>query len=191
MRPPDLIALIGRWLRRALAGRTTLGPRAPLPWLVEAERLRGVREIPGPESSPEIMAWAAAQSPRVRSVYKGDDVPWCGLFVAHCIGKAGFVLPINSLSALAWADWGEPLGRPMHGAVAVFKRPGGGHVGFVVGESTKGDLRILGGNQDDQVSIAWFPRDRLVAVRWPKGDGASPYAPLLRERDGAFPVKQA
>jgi hypothetical protein len=52
--------------------------------------------------------------------------------------------------------------------VAVFGRDGGGHVGFVVGESAA-HLHILGGNQSNSVSIAPIAKRRLLGLRWPRG----------------------
>jgi hypothetical protein len=48
----------------------------------------------------------------------------------------------------------------------VFKRAGGGHVGFYVGED-KDAYHILGGNQSDMVSVARVAKDRHVDARWP------------------------
>jgi len=67
---------------------------------------------------------------------------------------------------LAWANWGQKS-NIAPGAVLVFKRQGGGHVGFYVGEDSSA-YHVLGGNQSDSVSIARIAKDRLVAVRWPK-----------------------
>lgn len=47
------------------------------------------------------------------------------------------------------------------------KRNGGGHVGFVVGRDQNGKLMVLGGNQNNRVSIAPFDEDDFVAFRWP------------------------
>jgi hypothetical protein len=64
------------------------------------------------------------------------------------------------------------------GAVLVFKRAGGGHVGFYMGEDPDGQaLQVLGGNQADQVSVTRIMRNRLFAARWPDGlplDGRGP-----------------
>ncbi len=179
-----VVALFRRWRVGATPadGIATEGPA----WLREAERLRGVHETPGPSSTAEIMAWAADQAPWIRAAYVGDHIPWCGLFAAHCIRKAGLPLPKNPLSALAWAEWGRPLDRPARGAVAVFGRAGGGHVGFVVGEGPRGDLLVLGGNQSDSVGTARFAKERLVAIRWPGGVSIPRDAPVLR--DAAAPV---
>lgn len=44
--------------------------------------------------------------------------------------------------------------------------PALGHVGFLV-EARGNKVLILGGNQGDEVSVAAFPRSRLLGCRWP------------------------
>lgn len=134
-------------------------------WLVEARAHIGLAEIPGRETAPAIARWLRD----LRAWWTDDDTPWCGVFVAHCCRTAGLSLPAYWYRAVAWAEWGIPLERPTLGAVAVFSRQGGGHVGFVVGRDEVGRLLVLGGNQGDRVSVAPFDRDRLVALRWPAG----------------------
>jgi hypothetical protein len=58
------------------------------------------------------------------------------------------------------------LGAGCPGAVLVFKRPGGGHVGFYVGEDATSYF-VLGSNQADSVCIERISKDRCVALRWP------------------------
>ena len=49
-----------------------------------------------------------------------------------------------------------PLITPVVGCVVVFKRPGGYHVGIVVGITAEGHLVVLGGNQGDAVKYSVF-----------------------------------
>jgi len=138
-----------------------------LVWFQEARRLMGVKETPGAASTVTILDWAGA----LGIPYKGDDIPWCGLFVGHCISATLDREPVPSglLSARSWQSFGVQT-DPTPGAVMVFwrKSPGSGlgHVGFYAGEDD-GAFRILGGNQSDSVSLAWVGRDRLVSARWP------------------------
>lgn len=139
-----------------------------LPWLTEARRLLGVREGAADDNNGDIMKWADD----LNITYGGDDIAWCGLFVAHCIGAtlSGEPLPANPLGARNWSRFGARC-VPQPGAVMVFwrgKKDGWqGHVGFYAGEHpTKGYL-ILGGNQADSVSYAWLDPDRLLQARWP------------------------
>lgn len=138
-----------------------------LVWLKEAVRLLGTKERPGVGSNPTILDWASAQG----IPYKGDDIPWCGLFVDHCVTATldREPTPANVLSARAWGRFGIPT-SPTPGAIMVFWRKslasGLGHVGFYAGEDADA-YRIIGGNQSDSVSIAWVLKTRLVAARWP------------------------
>lgn len=137
-------------------------------WLAEARARLGVRETPGPGSTAAIMGWARRLGTRVLGIaYGGDHTPWCGLFAAHCVAVAGLTPPKIAVRASSWSGWGRAT-TPRPGAVLVFVRPGGGHVGFYEGESADA-YRVLGGNQGDAVSRAWIAKARCVAVRWPEG----------------------
>ncbi len=147
-----------------------VSPPAEPVWLREARRFMGLREIAGPTSNPTILGWAKAIGGWVASYFKDDDIPWCGLFMAHIMGATlpDELLPANPLSAKAWATFGRPLNVQSLGCVLVFDRDGGGHVGLYVGE-TMTAYRVLGGNQSNSVSLTWVAKERLVAGgrRWP------------------------
>ena len=141
-------------------------------WLTAARAKMGTREAAGPANSPTIMGWAKRLGAKVLGMaYNADSVPWCGLFVATCIAEAGLDPAPIAVRAKSWATWGANL-RMTHlapGAVLVFERPGGGHVGFYVGEDDQA-FRVLGGNQGDNVTITRIEKTRCVAARWPKGE---------------------
>jgi uncharacterized protein (TIGR02594 family) len=138
-----------------------------IPWFQEARRLIGVREVVGPGNAPRIIDWAK----KAGIDYRSDDIPWCGLFVAHCVSStlSDESLPANPLSARAWLKFGAPASATP-GAVLVFwrGRPDGfqGHVGLYAGEDSDG-YHVLGGNQGNCVSITRVKRDRLLDIRWP------------------------
>jgi uncharacterized protein (TIGR02594 family) len=136
------------------------------PWLNTASALLGTREIPGPRNNEEIMRWARVTG--LGGEYTADSIPWCGLFVAFCMADNGW-MPVNSpLWALNWNKFGFKLYEPALGAIMVFKRNGGGHVGFYLSED-RYNYHILGGNQQDMVSITKVAKDRCVGYRWPQG----------------------
>lgn len=165
----------------------------PLPvWYAEAQRLKGVRETPGAKSSAVILGWAAAFGGWVKSAYRDDATPWCGLFAGHCIGVTlpAEVLPSNPLSALAWAKFGEKLAKPSLGAICVFSRKGGGHVGFYAGEDAEA-VHVLGGNQSDAVTITRVSKSRLVAYRWPLTAPAATGGAVARADTGALSRNEA
>lgn len=143
-------------------------------WMTEARSLIGTREVPGAGDNPVIMSWGNRLGARILGIrYGADSVPWCGLFAAWCVHQAGLKPPPIAIRAKAWATWGDPLSTravyPPVGAIAVFERKGGGHVGFVDSVNADGSLNILGGNQGDAVNVRRFGRDSLIALRWPKG----------------------
>jgi uncharacterized protein (TIGR02594 family) len=144
------------------------------PWLTVARSLIGQREVPGPASNGWIRSmWLSLKGGAWYWRHYGEDdtaLPWCGALTAHCVAAAGLEYPPRYASALAWAGWGEATPGPDHGAIAVLTRNGGGHVGFVTGVSPDGrKIRLLGGNQADAVSEAWFHADRVTAYRLPRG----------------------
>ena len=133
------------------------------PWMNEAARHLGLKEIPGKRHNPTILRWGH----QLGAWWNDDETPWCGTFAAHCLRSAGIKVPKYWMRAKAYADWGKEI-SPRVGAVAVFGRKGGGHVGFIVGESAS-NLYILGGNQRNEVNISPIAKNRLIAVRWPYG----------------------
>ena len=137
-------------------------------WLAIAEDQIGTAEIPGPKSNSKIMAWAAKVQSWLGIDYTDDAVPWCGVFVAMCIQGAGYTPPKIAIRAKSWALFGEPLQDGILGAILVFERPGGGHVGFYVSETSTA-YQVLGGNQSDKVGYTWIAKARCVAIRWPHG----------------------
>ncbi len=92
--------------------------------------------------------------------------PWCGSFMAYVMQQCAIPYPKDYYRAKAWGSWGITCG-PVLGAVVIFERVGGGHVGILTGQDSNGLLRVLGGNQNDMVRESWFKPERVVAFRWP------------------------
>lgn len=139
-------------------------------WLAAARAQLGTREVPGPTHNNKLLAFLNSASKFNGVVWRDDEMPWCGGFVAACLNAAG-VEPVKiAARAKSWATWGANLRRShlAPGAVLVFERQGGGHVGFYVGEDA-GAYHVLGGNQGNAVSITRIAKDRCVAARWPRG----------------------
>lgn len=139
-----------------------------MPWLETAYSLIGTQEKPGAGSNEAIMGWADALE---LTSYNDDDIPWCGLFVAHCIGSQmpEEALPNNPLGARKWQGFGEKI-SPRLGAIMVFWRgsPAGwkGHVGFYWAEDNDA-YHIIGGNQANTVNVTRVSKNRLLSARWP------------------------
>ena len=51
------------------------------------------------------------------------------------------------------------------GAVVIFERGSGGHVGFAIRQDDT-NFCVLGGNQSDAVTIAHIAKSRLLGARW-------------------------
>tara|TARA_A200000113_G_scaffold182363_1_gene168496 strand:+ start:1744 stop:2283 length:540 start_codon:yes stop_codon:yes gene_type:complete len=136
------------------------GPRI----LCEALSLYGVREISGDRNNPVILSWAKEIGGWIGRFYTGDDIPWCGLFIAVAASRAKFPFGQKALSARAWLTWGQEAVYPSLGDVLVFARGGGGHVGLYVGEDYT-HFHVLGGNQSNEVNIMRIKRDRLLGAR--------------------------
>ena len=140
-------------------------------WLNAARAKLGTREAAGAANSPTIMGWARRLGTMVLGmVYNADRVPWCGLFVATYLAEDCIPAAPIAVRAKAWATSGQNLAadRLAPGAVLVFEREGGGHVGFYDGENST-SYRVLSSSQGDRVSHAWIAKSRCIAHRWPIG----------------------
>ena len=136
-------------------------------WLKIARSYEGLKEIPGPRHNQTIIRWLG----KLKAWWSDDETPWCGVFVAHCMQESWLPFPKFYMRAKAWSDYGPLLRRDRlaPGAILVFDRAGGGHVGFYVGEDA-GHYFVLGGNQGNAVNVMKLGKSRLVASRWPKGE---------------------
>jgi uncharacterized protein (TIGR02594 family) len=168
-------AIDGLWgLRTARALKSLLAangraaavaPPGPLPWITEAKTALGRHEA---RDRSWLMDWLKRDG---RSLGDPSKNPWCGDFVETCIRVALPDEPLlgaqgaNPYWACNWLFFGQAA-QPIHGAVLVFERGSGGHVGFAIGQDET-HFYVLGGNQSDAVTIARIAKSRLLGVRWP------------------------
>ena len=148
-------------------------PSIPMTPLKVAESFVGLMEIPGEEThDPTILGM-------LQLVDKGanaDEVPWCSAFVHACTRPLG--LPqTKSLRARSWLTVGKKIAldeaEPGFDLV-IFTRDGApsdpkvikakGHVAWFLA-LTSTHVEVLGGNQDDRVGRAEFPRRDVIGVR--------------------------
>lgn len=135
------------------------------PWLRIAFLELGVKGFPGSGSNPRIVEYHRSTT-LPASLSEIDETPWCSSFVNWCMERAGYE-GTDSAWARSWASWGVALKAPRRGCIAVYTRPGGGHVAFFL-ETLEGSVRILGGNQSDAVTITSPDRTHtLLGYRWP------------------------
>lgn len=165
----------GRWgtrtaraLRHLLAahGRpVAFVPSGPLPWMVEAKSALGRHEV---RDRSWLMTWLLRDG---RTLGDPSKNPWCGDFVETCIRVGLPAEPLlgalgkNPYWARNWLLFGQET-LPVPGAVLVFARGSGGHVGFALGQDIT-HFYVLGGNQSDAVTIARIAKSRLLGARWP------------------------
>lgn len=136
---------------------------ANLPWMEVAMNDIGIHETPGSKNNPSIMRWAKEMN---IEDYTADSIPWCALGVSHCLHDAGIEISDQPLWALSYSRWGDKLDEAAFGSLLVFKRNGGGHVGWYVGEDST-HYHVLGYNQSDSVNVSKQEKSKLVAIRWP------------------------
>jgi len=143
--------------------------KSKIPWLsiAEVEMHTGVDEVSGGLShNPRIVEYHRTTTLRATS----DETPWCSSFVNWCIEQSG-IKGTKSALARSWLNWGDTVAKPARGAVVVFKRGTDkrkGHVAFFW-EKRSARVLVLGGNQDNQVSIKSYPKNDVLGFRWPEG----------------------
>jgi uncharacterized protein (TIGR02594 family) len=158
---------------------------APPPWVTELRAVLGLHEL---RDNAKLSAWLRSDG---KTLGNPGKLPWCGDAVDTAIARA---LPSEPRpGALGknpyWARNWRLLGKdtsPCLGAVLVFSRDGGGHVGFAVGHDAT-HFHVLGGNQGDTVSVVRIAKSRLLAARWP-ATATVPKLPLPRMSTNAAGV---
>lgn len=140
-----------------------------IPWLETAKSEIGLKEIVGSRHNTEILSWAKEGLPKwISDFYTNDEIPWCGLYIAHLMVENDIPVDINNpLSAREWNKFGHKV-EPQLGCIMVFSREGGGHVGLYVSEDDK-YYHILGGNQSNSVNVTKVAKNRFLGARWPNG----------------------
>ncbi len=101
-----------------------------------------------------------------------SKTPWCAAFVNSALGASG-QKGTGSLMAKSFLNYGTATDKPTQGDIVVLNRgndPSLGHVGFYSGTETRGGqdyIKILGGNQDNGVSVKSYPASQLAGYRHP------------------------
>jgi uncharacterized protein (TIGR02594 family) len=136
-----------------------------------AQRLVGeVAERPGAEHHPFIV-WCHGATTLGES---SDEVPWCSSF----LNRLAWWLRLprsKSAAARSWLDVGEAIALEEARAgydIVVFGRGNderSGHVALFAGVDEAGQVRVLGGNQGNAVTMASFPREKVLGVRRLRG----------------------
>lgn len=86
---------------------------------------------------------------------------WCAEFmnmVEKKLGRPG----TGSALARSFASYGQRVSSPRPGDIAVMRRKGGGHVGYVMSVSGN-KVKLISGNHGRKVGVGTYPRSRVVA----------------------------
>jgi uncharacterized protein (TIGR02594 family) len=98
--------------------------------------------------------------------------PWCAAFANAVLRRTGYE-GTDSLMARSFLTYGIKTKNPKEGDIVVLKRGKGsviGHVGFFNGYEWEGDqlyVKVLGGNQNKSVNVAYFPVNYVLDYRRP------------------------
>lgn len=143
------------------------------PWMAEMRRRAGLHEV---RDNAKLMEWLKIGK------YLGNpkELPWCGDAVETCFAKELPLepLPSNPFWAQGWVKFDKPLADAHVGAVGVIRwSASAGHVG-IVAAATATQVCLLGGNQSNAITLAWFPRSKFIGFRWPTTFPFKAYPPL-------------
>jgi uncharacterized protein (TIGR02594 family) len=127
----------------------------------------GLKEVVGPQSNPEILAFFT----ELGYDWVNDDstTAWCSACLSFYAKKCGYEYT-GKLDARSWLRLPQPIIvlKPTIGDVVVFWResPTGwkGHVGLFIAQDFN-IIYTLGGNQSNALSISAYPRDQLLGYR--------------------------
>ena len=138
----------------------------------------GIKELKGREHNPLIVDMFRLVTGKAFP----DEVSWCAAFVGACLEENG-LRSSGRLAARSYLSFGYHVETPRIGDIVVLWRESRsswkGHVGFYAGETSL-FIKVLGGNQSDQVSIAHYPKTRLLGYRRViyAAQAEVPYAPV-------------
>lgn len=98
-------------------------------------------------------------------------IPWCAGFINFVLDKAGYE-STGDLLASSYHGYGIKVSDPIPGDIVLLRREGGSgrHVAFFYGYHIENGItyvELLGGNQENSVSIKPYPLNKVVEYRRP------------------------
>jgi uncharacterized protein (TIGR02594 family) len=125
----------------------------------------GTKETPGYRDNPEVLKYfneIGFDGAKLK-----DETAWCSAFANWVCKTTGFEYS-KKLNARSWQKVGTETTNPEIGDIVVLWRESPtswkGHVGFFIAERN-GYIYILGGNQNNQVKISAYEKNRLLSYR--------------------------
>ena len=108
------------------------------------------------QPSPQVAASSA--KPRIVAYH-----PSISLLVPSNVERVGHA-GTDSAWARSWLSWGRPTNTATEGCVVVFSRgTSSGHDAFFISK-TATKIKVLGGNQSDDVNISEYPRQQVAGL---------------------------
>lgn len=103
------------------------------------------------------------------------NIDWCAAFINSVlreINKSGSEIVSDApLTAKSFLSWGVEVTEPLQGDIVIFdrgKEEWQGHVGFYYSTEYKNGAKyynILGGNQDQSVTVQLFLAEKALSIR--------------------------
>ena len=140
-------------------------------------------EKPEPPARQTMVAWqylnyGETSHRQELKAFTGVDpvrTEWCAAFLNAVLRESGIEgsesVSDYPLTARSFLHWGEAVEVPEIGDIIVFPRGNAawqGHVGFYFGSVNVDGVeyyKILGGNQDNKVSVELYPAHRALSIR--------------------------
>jgi uncharacterized protein (TIGR02594 family) len=125
----------------------------------------GMKEVAGSDSNPEILAFFK----ELGYDYINDDstTAWCSASLSYYAKKNGYEYH-TGLDARGWLKMPVRVLKPSLGDVVIFWRESPsswkGHIGLFIAQDLN-IIYVLGGNQNNSLSIAAYPRDQVLGYR--------------------------
>ena len=124
----------------------------------------GLKEVDGANSNPEILAMFKELGYHVTD---DSTTAWCSAALSYYAKKNGYEYH-KELNARGWLKMPVVILKPRVGDIVVLWRDSPqswkGHVGLFVSWNEK-YVFVLGGNQGNTLSIAAYPRERILGFR--------------------------
>lgn len=132
--------------------------------LLEFLKMYGLKEVEGSEHNPEIVAMFAEIG---FDYIKDDETAWCSASLNYVCKKLGYERS-GKLDARSWLKMPIMILKPTLGDIVVLWRESPsswkGHVGLFISQDIN-TVYVLGGNQNNSISIQSYPRDRVLGYR--------------------------
>lgn len=133
--------------------------------LIEVLSHYGLSEVAGSQSNPEILDFFR----ELGYDWVNDDstTSWCSAMLSYYAKKCGYEYH-TKLDARGWLKMPIKVLKPTIGDIVILWRnnPTGweGHIGLFI-SWTIDRVYILGGNQNNQINISAYNRDRILGFR--------------------------